>query len=114
MSDTDDIETIREEKRRELLERARRQQDESTDQSDSEDRTADADAILRQILTEDARLRLNTVRMTHPDRVDRIETKLIHAAQQGRIQDQLDDEQIQALLEELNETDSTNYTIHRR
>lgn len=112
MSDTDDIEDIRERKRRELREQA--QTKDTSDQSPPNSDSVDREAILKQILTDDARRRLNAVRMTHPDRVDYLETQLLRAAAQGRLPDQVNDDQITAMLEQLNDADSTTYTIRRR
>ncbi len=58
-------------------------------------------AVLRQILTPEARQRLTNIRMVKPEFADEIEMQLIQLAQSGRLQSQVTDEQLKKTLAQL-------------
>ena len=60
--------------------------------------TAQKEMILKQILSPDARLRLNNVRMVKPDLASLVENYLIGMVSQGKIHAQITDDQLKQIL----------------
>ncbi len=58
-------------------------------------------AIIRRILTPEARQRLTNIRMVKPEFADELEMQLIQLAQSGRLQSQVTDEQLKRTLIQL-------------
>ncbi len=58
-------------------------------------------AIIRRILTPEARQRLTNIRMVKPEFADDIEMQLIQLAQSGRLKSQVTDEQLKRTLVQL-------------
>lgn len=58
-------------------------------------------ALLRQILTPEARERLTTLKMSRKEMVEQLESQLIMLAQSGRLQSKIDDEKLKQLLIQL-------------
>ena len=54
--------------------------------------------MLKQILSPDARLRLNNIRMVKPDLANLVETYLLNLAGQGKITGQISDDQLKQIL----------------
>ena len=90
-------ENIEEIKRRKLEQYTSQAQATQQERSEYE---AKKQAILRQILTSDARDRLSTLRMTKPEFVTDIESQLIALAQNGKLQ-KIDDVKLKSLLFQL-------------
>jgi programmed cell death protein 5 len=61
-------------------------------------------ALLRQILTPEARQRLNNLKMVKPEFAAQLELQLIQLAQSGRLNIPLNDEQLKELLAKLQST----------
>ena len=62
---------------------------------------AERQAIMRQLLTPEARERLAKVRMAYPDVAAAVEERLIRLMQMGRIQNQIDDATLKAILRQI-------------
>lgn len=70
-------------------------------------------AVLRQYLTDDARKRLNTVKMSKQQFGEQVEQQIVALAQSGRIQGKIDDQKMQQLLKEL-KPEKKSFDIQRR
>ena len=59
---------------------------------------AQKEMLLKQVLSGDARLRLNNVRMVKPDLADLVENYILNLSVQGKISGQISDEQLKQIL----------------
>ena len=59
---------------------------------------AQKEMMLKQVLSSDARLRLNNVRMVKPDLADLVENYILNLSVQGKISGQISDEQLKKIL----------------
>ncbi len=97
MSD-DELENIR---KRKLLSMQNRVSDEQR-QAQAEDKIeAQKQALLRQILSPEARQRLNNLKMVRADFTENIELQLIQMAQMGKLPIPLSDAQLKQILLQL-------------
>ncbi|MHA1654790.1 MAG: DNA-binding protein [Candidatus Thorarchaeota archaeon] len=94
----DELEAIRQRKLAALREQALRQQAAEQRAAEAE---AQKEAILRQILTPEARARLTNIKMVRPQFAEQIELQLIQLASAGRLKSKVTDEQLKALLQQI-------------
>jgi DNA-binding TFAR19-related protein (PDSD5 family) len=99
--DEDSLEDIREEKAREMREQK------------EEEMEAKKKQIKREIMTSDARRRLNNFQMANPEIGEKVENAIIQMHESGRIE-KLDDDKMKVLLKKAKEQDTTDYDIKRR
>jgi len=59
---------------------------------------AQKEMMLKQVLSADARLRLNNVRMVKPDLADLVENYILNVTAQGKISGQISDDQLKQIL----------------
>jgi programmed cell death protein 5 len=97
MSD-DELEAIRQRKLAAMREDA--VQEEARKQQIAEAQ-AQKDALLRQILTPEARQRLTNIKMVKPQFAEQIEMQLIQLASAGKLRERVTDEQLKSLLLQL-------------
>jgi programmed cell death protein 5 len=109
----EELQKLREEKMEQLKDQQQGGADEEAMEAQREQAEAQKKAILRQHLTDEARKRLNTVKMSKPDVGEQVEQQLVALAQSGRIQGKIDDEKMKQLLQELT-PDSKSFDIQRR
>ncbi len=98
MLSDDELDAIRQRKLAELKQQAA--QDNLADQQAAEVE-AQKEAILRQILTPEARQRLTNIKMVRPQVAEQIEAQLIQLAGSGRLRSRVTDEQLKALLKQI-------------
>ena len=91
-------EEIEELRRRKLLELRRRLAEEQQRIQVQQQIEIQKQALLRRILTSDARRRLTNLKMVKPEFAEQLELQLIQLAQQGRINIPITDEQLKELL----------------
>ena len=74
------------------------QDDENNTQEKDSQLKAQKEMMLKQVLSSEARLRLNNVRMVKPDLANLVETYLVNLAAQGKMSGQISDEQLKQIL----------------
>ncbi|MCS7094832.1 MAG: DNA-binding protein [Thaumarchaeota archaeon] len=89
-----ELEEIRRRKMAELQQRAAAEEARRREE-------AERAALMRAILTPEARQRLANVKVARPDLAEAVERQLIHLAQSGRLRGQVTDEMLRELLERL-------------
>ena len=85
-------------RRRRLLELRRRLAEEQQRIQVQEQIEVQKQALLRRILTSDARRRLTNLKMVKPEFAEQLELQLIQLAQQGKINIPVTDEQLKEIL----------------
>ncbi|WP_336337603.1 DNA-binding protein [Haloarcula brevis] len=104
-----------EELRQQKMEQLKEQQGGEDEAQEAAQQQAEAQkqAVLKQNLTDGARKRLNTVKMSKPQVGEQIEQQVVALARSGRVQGQIDEDQMKELLSELT-PDSKSFDIKRR
>lgn len=111
MVDESDLDEIRKRKLEQL-------QDESQDEQRERQQAAieaQRKAVLRQVLTEEARQRLGRLKVGYPDFCRKVEDQLIYLAKSGQIGEnrKVDDDTLKRILQRLN-PDDRDISIERR
>jgi len=98
----DELEQIRRRRMAEMQNAQQQQlQQQAMMQEQAARRDAEIQAVMRQILTPEARDRLATVRLAYPDVAAAVEEQLIRLLQMGRVQGQIDDQTLKAILQKM-------------
>ena len=98
LSDEEELEEIRRRKLEQLQQQAAQQQIAEAQQKEYETQKFQ---IMRKILTQEGRQRLENIRMVKPEFAEQIELQLIQLAQSGRLKGQLSDAAFKKLLEQI-------------
>ena len=108
--DEEELEAIR---RRRLQELQQQQAAELARQEQLRQIEIQKQAILRQILTPEARSRLTNIKMVKPEFAEQLELQLIQLASSGQLKSQINDEQLKALLRKIEERRKKEIKIRR-
>jgi programmed cell death protein 5 len=105
----EELESLRKRRMLELQQRMAEEQKQAQAQQQLE---GQKQALLRRILTPEARSRLTNLNMVKPEFTEQLELQLIQLAQQGRINLPITDEQLKELLVRL-QSGRRDYKIRR-
>ena len=108
----EELERLREQKREQLKEQMGEEESEALE-SQRQQAESQKQALLRKTLTDGARKRLNTVKMSKPQVGEQVEQQVVALARSGRVQGKIDEEKMKELLRELT-PDSKSFDIKRR
>jgi programmed cell death protein 5 len=109
MSEDEELEELRRRRALELQQKTAQEQQ----QSEAEKRLeVQKQALMRRILTQEARQRLTNLKMVRPEFALQLELQLIQIAQQGKIELPIDDEQFKEILQRL-QSDRKEIKIRR-
>ncbi|AOL16035.1 DNA-binding protein [Sulfolobus sp. A20] len=106
--DNYDDEELQEILRRRAMQEQRRMEEERKRKAEVE---AQKEALLRAILTSEARLRLNNVKLVKPELAESLENQLIALAQSGRIKVPITDEELKQILAQISEQNKRDFKI---
>ena len=98
MSDEEELEELRKRKLAQLQQQAAQQEIADAQQKEFESQKYQ---IMRKILSQEGRQRLENIRMVKPQFAEQIEIQLIQLAQSGRLKGQLSDAAFKKLLEQI-------------
>ena len=98
MSSNRELEAIRQKRLIELRQQLFEEQQKTEQQQASQ---VQKQSLLREILTSDARQRLNRIKLVKPDFIAQLELQLIQIAQSGRVRLPINDEQLKQMLIQL-------------
>ena len=113
MSGSPDDERLEELRKQKMEELQDQQGQEEAQQQAQQQADAQKQALLRQHLTDGARKRLNSVRMSKPQFAEQVERQVVALAQSGRIADKIDEDKMKEMLREL-KPDKKSFNIRRR
>ena len=110
--DEEELEELRQRKMEQLKDRQGGEGEEARE-AQRQQAEAQKEAMLKQALTDGARKRLNTVKMSKPQFGEKVEQQVVALARSGRLQGRIDEEKMKEILEEM-KPDSKSFDIRRR
>ncbi len=109
MSEDDELEELRRRRALELQQKMTQEQQQAEAEKKFE---SQKQALMRRILTQEARQRLTNLKMVKPEFASQLELQLIQIAQQGKISIPIGDEQLKEILQRL-QSDRKEIKIRR-
>jgi len=97
----EELEDIRKKKLQELQQQAALQESMEEQEEQQKQLEEQKKAILRKILTTEARERLGRIKVARPNVAESIENQLIMLAQSGQLKNKINDEQLRMLLSKI-------------
>ncbi|BDB97245.1 MAG: DNA-binding protein [Saccharolobus sp.] len=107
-SDTYEDEELEELLRRKAIQEQRRLEEEKKRKAEIE---AQKEALLRVILTPEARQRLTNIKLVKPEFAESLENQLIALAQAGRIKVPITDDELKQILAQISEQNRREFRI---
>jgi len=97
----DELEELRKKRAQELQQQTDSEETEKQQEAQQKQLEEQKKAILRSILTTDAKQRLSNIKLARPQVGEQIENQLIMLAKSGRLQQKITDAQLRELLRKL-------------
>jgi programmed cell death protein 5 len=97
----DELERLRQKRAQQLKDQLESEESQSEQQAEQEQFEEKKKAILRSILTPEAKERLSNIKLARPAIGEQIENQLIMLAQSGRLRQKITDAQLRELLQKL-------------
>ena len=97
----EELEKLRKKKLQELQQQAALQENLEEQEEQQKQFEEQKKAILRNILTTEARERLGRIKIARPELVESIENQLIMLAQSGQLKKKINDEELRVLLQKM-------------
>ena len=97
----DELEQLRKKRAQELQQQLDNQESDEVDLDEQKQFEEQKKAILRSILTPEAKQRLSNIKLARPKIGEQIENQLIMLAQSGRLQEKITDAQLRELLRKI-------------
>ncbi|MCK5423629.1 MAG: DNA-binding protein [Deltaproteobacteria bacterium] len=98
---SDEMDELRRKRLEELQNQSAREQDAQRQKEQTESVKQQKQSILRSILSDQAKQRVNNIKLVNPQMAEAIENQLITLAQSGRIRGVISEEQLLQMLREL-------------